>query len=397
MAKLTSNKTGGGNTTTTHDGAFNTPPPTVWSSLTPTELVTPDVYGGKNSGTHGTATGSHKLNAGGLLQAIMSGDLKSILPKFKDFQGKIKKGIEFARNVEKALKSGGSTTDRIANVLGVTASGISSITGKDGLLGSLIGGDRIENSVLGKITGNANLLLKIGEDIRAVGNTDFSDMSQIANLLNKIGSNGSYIATLSDPLIKGLFGADIVNRLGEMGIGGMVTQIGEILEDDSMHAFLNAILPGVIKRGDLKGIAEILKFLGKGKFRSLAPNFYRDLSGNFTLDGINAGRMPQHVFEEVGSIFASANEEWYKTRTNGNYTIGGDNTFTGTASSHLDLTKLNNGTSDFNKVINAGIKTTEDPNMKLMGLAPLFQGLDVTKQIKKDYPYLLLRDQTIRL
>lgn len=407
MAKLSSNPTTQGRNNNfgkaqapvvnTKNSDFNQAPPTVWSSLTPVDLITPDAYGGKSSGTHGTATKTHDLNAGGLLDAWRKGGLKGLLPRIKDIQGKIKEGIEFARNIEKAIKSGGKPLDRVANVLGVTAAGIGSITGKGGLLASIIGGEAIENSVLGKITGDTKFLLKIGEGLRTVSNTDFSDLQQVAGLLNKLGDGAGPMALLSDPTVKALFGADIVTRMQNMGIGGMVRDVASMLDESGIFPFIHSIFPNAIKAGDLAGIQQILQLLGRGKFNSMQPGFHNAMSAGFTLDGINAGRLPQNTYPEIRTIFSDINPEWGRVPTTGAYAIEGTKKDVVDGLHHMNLVPIMNGSKDFKKVWYGGAKESDDIEMQMTQLSEVFKPQSVHQTLKEDYPYLVLKEQTENL
>ena len=397
--------------TPTPNGSISQAPPTVWSSLTDNSLATPDAYGGVGSGTMGTMTKRHQLlNGGGALaglQSLLSGGalsgLNGALGGIKDIGNTINQGINFYKQVERAAMGGGNALERISNVLGVSSSGLSSMLGTGGALTQFIGSTNQLQSVVQGLSKASQITMKIGSTVSAISKVDFSDLSQVSGLLNKIASDtsGTPLAFLSDVSTKALFAADIVNRMSQLKIPGVVGEVAKLFTGDKLglHLFSKNVIKESLRSSDIKGLYSIIKSIGAGKFKSHTPMFSRDLSIQFRYNSIQQQKDKKKLFNEVIELLKAGEtgkNSFMYYESKGVYDLSGTlHTATPTKDKHLNVASFINASDDFRDLMRVGIKTNDNKEMKALFVGMFLKGRTLKEEIKRTVPLALITENTI--
>lgn len=386
-------------------------PPTVWSSLTDNALATPDAYGGVSSGTMGTMTKRHSLlNGGGALaglQSLLSGGalsgLNGALGGLKDIGNTINQGINFYKQVESAAMGGGNALERISNVLGVSSSGLSSMLGTGGALTQFIGSTNQLQSVVDGLSKASQITMKIGSTVSTISKVDFSDLSQVSNLLNKIASDttGTPLAFLSDISTKALFAADIVNRMSQLKIPGVVGEVAKLFSGDKLglHLFSKNVIKESLRSSDIKGLYDIIRSIGAGKFKAQSPMFSRDLSIQFRYNSIQQEKDKKKLFSKVIELLKAGetgSNSFLYYESKGVYDLAGVLHTTGVSKDkHLNVASFINASEDFRDLMKVGIKTNTNTEMKALFVGMGLKGRTLKEEIKRTVPMALITENTI--
>lgn len=412
----TNQSKGGGGMNPTPNGAISTPPPTVWSSLSDNNLATPDAYGGLSSGTFGTMTAKHlKLNAGGALGGLMGmlnggplAALNGVLSGLGNIGNAISQGMQFYAQLEQAAMSGGNPLERVANVLGVSASGVSSMIGTGGVLSNLMSNADQATSLVNMMSKSSDMLLRINEDVKMIRNVNFEDLNQVSGLLNHIAqrTGGTSIAFLSDVSGQALFAADVVNRMSKLGIKDVVKNVQGMFRGDlkAWHLFIDSVLPGSIKSSDIAGLHTIVDLIGGERINVAANRFTQQVSRNYeyrNVSGKGKRLNKSEEFRNVYDLFVKSNgENWAFKQSKGQYALTGQFSSQANIPNQVfDLAALVKGTSDFKDLFKQGLKnvgrdiqnlTEEEMNKKLMVMAFDTPRINVKDSIKQHFKYLLI-------
>ena len=410
----------GGGLSTVPNGSISQNPPTSWSSLTDKGLITPDAYGGIGSGTMGTMTAKHqKLNGGGAgsgLSGLLSGgglsSLNGILSGLGNIGNAITQGMQFYQQLENVAFGGGNVLERAAGVLGVSASGLGSIVGTGGPLSSIMAGADQINSFVNTLSKSSNMLLSINNEVRALSNMDFSDLSQMSNLLNRIGmaTGNSNLSFLSDISGQALFAADVVNRMSKLGIPDVVKNVEGIFRGrpEAWKMFIQNTLKGSISSSDIKGLQTIVDLIGGGKVNSLSHRFPHQVAKNYSFNSHRSKTTEKiHEFDGIYHLFKSANGSAWGSRKNlGTFDLQGKYDSTKAKDlKHIDLSDITGATKDFKALWKLGTRNSgtgiqdsseETVEKRLMGLATMYDKQTVMQAIKKHFPLAVISQNTTK-
>lgn len=389
------------------NGNISAAPPTVWSSMTSKDLATPDAYGGVGSGTMGTMTGRHKLDGGGsgkgsgsLLGGGANAGFAGSLSGLKDAGKAIKQGMDFYKQVERAAMSGGSTIDRIANVLGVGSSGLASMIGTGGALSTFIGGTDQLKGLSENLKKASEITMKIGNEAKRLSKVDWSDLNQVSSLLNQVGQSlgGSKIAWLEDTSAKALFAADIVNRMSKLKIPGAVEKVAKLFGKDpkGLHLFSKHVSKESLNSSDLRGLEAVLESIGSGKFRSNEPNFIQDLTSKFKYSSIQETRNKEELFKILFDLLkkaADGTDSFMYRKSTGQYALNGRYTSSGgVEDKHINLAPFMGGSTDFKDLLKTGGKAHSEPAIKCIMMSVVIPKRGLREYMKKNLPYALVTE-----
>jgi hypothetical protein len=254
-------------------------------------------------------------------------------------------------------------TNRISNVASLksVASSISSLSssGAAGLLGS--------------ISQSVSTTVNIGGVISKVASSALSDVSALSGMINSISGVSGAVSIVDKAATVGVM-SGIVNQAVSLGVNGAYGAVTAGITDTSiLNGVAQNSLYSCTAAGDITSVSSMASSTTPGALATYQPGVVNDISQNFLSP---FGTTPTQNYGTITDTFNTIDPNWNTTTLN---TTAGPVTA-------VNITGVQNGSSDFNAALTAGAQASDDPSDKAMLAALSYPKTTVSDSLTQSFP-----------
>jgi hypothetical protein len=335
------------------------------------ELATADAYKQTSTSavnsiqdvTPNTTFDKASLMRGG---AAIKDGVKSAADLARSGSGFLSSGLSVL-NTAKGLQ-GGNLLSKLGSVSSLLSGPLSKLN--PSLLGSVLSGVRDSGSIVSTIDGVS----------RTIKGGNLSNISSISGALNSL-SNNSGLATITDKVANIGAMAGLVKTSCENGIYNTFGTATKALDNiDSVNAVANKCSESVAFNSDIGSFKTMGATTSPGSLIAYDPSILDKFSTNYTSPP--AGDKVKE-YADINGAFGSIKPDWTKSVV---MTPVGPEQVT-------DVTVIQNGSKDIQKVIKTGAMASTNPDDKLLIVGTVFKPTTVEAEIAAQYPKTVFSSQ----
>jgi hypothetical protein len=305
-------------------------------------------------------------------------------------------------NLSDVLRGGKWVASQIPLITSLVRSG-QAVFDQKGLIARVMGASSLATGALSRLTAGAtDGILKEVKDygqvyasfngvLQRVASTDLSNINAVGGLINQwTGQNGLFASDDQDGKVG--FVTGLIHDCTSYGIPNSFGALASKLENTNLVSQVaNRVLPSVISASDVGSLKSMAFTLGDKAVTAMNPGTIPQFSSAFTLP-------PQSTTADNAAAFDSLIESYSTVDSTWNSNVR--NTVAGAAQT-LNLSKIMNGSADFNTVIKQGSMAAPEPqgpgvvNPQLYQLATRLSTPDPVSTLMQQFPTTLYNPNTI--
>ena len=343
---------------------------TLWTSLGDNSLAAPDIYGIKQSGTINSISKFANTFLTGIFNAI---------PGAGDALKKINDGITFFNNAKNTINNG-TGIDRLKNISGLIPTKIPGFS------------EDMMSDLYKKIESASDIAVRAGNTISKLKETNWKDVDSVVDLLDSINKDKDKAYDVLDPKTQGVLVSTLANKLSDFGLKDSIESVMPIIDqfakessddDKTIKAtkkelteyLAKGTIDNLIKNSDYESIKTLSEKTGSNFINTLKSNLLNDLASNYD------GKDKLNAYKKYVKTAESIDEKWLKTNRAGEEII--------------NLSKFNNGSDEFKKMLHDGALSDDDVNRKYLVLIKDLNITSVKESLRKHFPYTVWKENTI--
>jgi hypothetical protein len=335
------------------------------------ELATADAYKQTSTSSINSIqdiTPNTTLDSAGIMRggASIKDSVKSVADLAKSGSGLLSNGLSVL-NTAKGLQ-GGNLLSKLGSVSSLLSGPLSKLN--PSLLGSVLSGVRDSGSILSTIDGIS----------RTIKGGNLSNINSISGALNSLGNN-SGIATITDKAANIGAMAGLIKTSCENGIYNTFGIATKSLDNiDSVNAVANKCSESVAFNSDIGSFKAMGASTSPGSLIAYDPSILDKFSTNYTSPP--AGDKVKE-YADINGSFGTIKPDWTKSVV---MTPVGPEQIT-------DVTVIQNGSKDMQKVIKQGAIASTNPDDKLLIIGTVFKPTTVEAELAEQHPKTIYSTQ----
>lgn len=237
--------------------------------------------------------------------------------------------------------------------------------------------ENLSKTVEGALTTYGDYYVQIGDTVRLVETTDFKEIRDIGNFINRITGENSFLGIDQDGLAGLTIG--LIQEVSDLNLGNAFSTLTQdITDQDLLTKIANGSLEIAVNNADLALLEDVVNRMGTDADKldpNLIANFlntYRDTSNGLTGTDLE-------TYQRLIATFDKLNPDWRYA-----YRLSGDEAV-------LNVAQLNQASDSFKTLYRDGslgvIDEPMTPDQALQVMTLLERNRDVDSAIASTFPY----------
>lgn len=305
-------------------------------------------------------------------------------------------------NLSDVLRGGKWVASQIPVITSLVRSG-QAVFDQKGLIARVMGASNLAAGALSRLTAGATdgilgeikdygqVYASFNGVLQRVASTDLTNINAVGGLINQwTGQNGLFASDDQDGKVG--FVTGLIHDCTSYGIPNSFGALAAKLENTNLVSQVaNRVLPSVIGASDIGSLKSMAFTLGDKAVTAMNPSTISQFSAAFTMPPQSTAADNSAAFDSLIESYSTVDSTW---NTNVRNTVAG-------AAKTLNLSKIMNGSSDFNTVINQGSMAAPAPqgpgvvNPQLFQLATKLSSPDPVSTLMQQFPTTLYQPNTI--
>lgn len=305
-------------------------------------------------------------------------------------------------NLSDVLRGGKWVASQIPLITSLVRSG-QAVFDQKGLIARVMGASNLATGALSRLTAGATdgilgeikdygqVYASFNGVLQRVASTDLTNINAVGGLINSwTGQNGLFAADDQDGKVG--FVTGLIHDCTSYGIPNSFGALASKLENTNLISQVaNRCLPSVIGASDIGSLKSMAFTLGDKAITAMNPSTISQFSSAFTMPPQSTAADNAAAFDNLIESYSTVDSTW---NTNVRNTVAG-------AAQTLNLSKIMNGSDDFNTVINQGAMASTAPqgpgvqNPQLFQLATKLATPDPVSTLMQQFPTTLYQPNII--
>lgn len=238
--------------------------------------------------------------------------------------------------------------------------------------------DSLISTIGDNIAQGSQALAVVGSVSRVISGQSLDKVTELGKIINSVSNNKDAFSVKDENTQVGLI-SGLVKEATRYGIPKTLPTLLAVVDNPRTQQRISAlVLPEVIAKGDIGGLADVHNAAGPGAAQLLYPELIQDISANYTLPESCTRQQYASEFNQIKETYRAVSPQWDSIKRAG--------------TAVLDISKIVKGSKDFSKILQDGASGSSIVEEQFYALAGLFKSKPVDAELKKQFPSMVLTD-----
>ena len=238
--------------------------------------------------------------------------------------------------------------------------------------------DSLLASIGDNVVQGSQVLATVNGVTRAISGESLGKVSELGKVINSVSNNRDAFSVKDENSQVGLI-SGLVKEATRYGIPKTLPTLLTIVDNPRAQQRISAlVLPEVIAKGDIGGLADVHTAAGPGAAQLLYPALIPDISANYTLPDSCTRAQYAGEFNQIKETYRAVSPLWDSVKRAG--------------TTVLDISKIVKGSKDFGEILQNGASGSSIVEEQFYALSGLFKSKPVDAELKKQFPSMVLTD-----